>query len=154
MKSPIWIVAVVLGLACAPSRVQAMDDRAPRTQPRSPGLDAGRNAIDAKDFKSALAHLSQAANETPEDADVHSLLGYSYRKLGQFEKAMEHYRLALKLDRNHRGAHEYMGELYLEMGQLENAERQLQTLYKACPWFGRCEEFHDLKEAIARYKAG
>lgn len=153
MKSAIRIVAVVLGLAFAQARVQAMDDPVPRTQPRSPGLDAGRKAVDAKDFKSALAHLTQAAKETPEDADVHNLLGYSYRKLGQFEKAMEHYRLALKLDPNHRGAHEYTGELYLEMGQPENAEKQLNALYKACPWFGKCEEYNDLKEAIAKYKA-
>jgi hypothetical protein len=65
---------------------------------------------------------------------------------------MEHYRIALQLDPRHRGAHEYIGELYLEMDQLANAEEQLAALYKACPWFGRCPEHDDLKEAIEKYK--
>lgn len=46
-----------------------------------------------------------------------------------------------------------MGELYLEMDQLANAEKQLQALSKACPWFGRCEKYDDLKDAIEKYKA-
>jgi tetratricopeptide (TPR) repeat protein len=80
------------------------------------------------------------------------MLGYSYRKTGNFDKAMEHYQTALKLDRNHRSAHEYLGELYLEMNQLANAEKQLVTLKKACPFFGKCAEYDDLREAIDKYK--
>lgn len=86
-------------------------------------------------------------------ADVHNLLGYSYRKVGQFDKALEHYRVALNIDQNHRGAHEYIGELYLAMGQLTNAEKQLQALSKVCPWFGRCQEYEELKETIEKHKA-
>jgi len=154
MKPLAVIFAIVLGLALMQSQALA-DDRNPVdfSKPTSPNLEAGRKAVEAKDFKSALGHLTKAAGETPDDADVHNLLGYSHRKLSQFEKAMEHYRLALKIDPNHRGAHEYMGELYLEKGQLDNAERQLQALSKACPWFGRCPEHEDLKEAIEKYKA-
>jgi len=50
-------------------------------------------------------------------------------------------------------AHEYMGELYLETNRLAEAEKQLQALSKACPWFGKCEERDDLKAAIEKYKA-
>jgi len=154
MKPIVILFAMVFGLALMQSRALA-DDRpsVDFSKPKSPGLDAGRNAVEAKDFKGALGHLTRAARETPEDADVHNLLGYSYRKLGQLGPAMEHYRLALKLDPNHRGAHEYIGELYLELGQLDNAEKQLQALQQACPWFGRCEEYEDLKEAIVKHKA-
>jgi hypothetical protein len=66
---------------------------------------------------------------------------------------MEHYQRALKLDANHRSAHEYLGELYLDMNQLANAEKQLAALKKACPFFGKCAEYDDLKEAIDKYKA-
>jgi hypothetical protein len=66
---------------------------------------------------------------------------------------MEYYQRALKLDSNHRGAHEYLGELYLDMNQIENAERQLAALKKACPWFGKCGEYEDLKKAVDEYKA-
>ncbi len=154
MRPIAYISAVVLGWTLMQGPALA-DDR-PRvsfSKPQSPSLEAGRKAVDAKDFKAALGHLAKAVEETPDDADVHNLLGYSFRKVGQFEKAMEHYRRALSIDPQHRGAHEYMGELYLEMGQSANAEKQLQALYKACPWFGRCEEYDDLKEALEKYKA-
>jgi Flp pilus assembly protein TadD len=152
MKRAARILAIPMALAFAQS-LAAMDLPEPKPKPVSPSLEAGRKAVEAKDFNSALTHLVKAVVETPDDADVHNLLGYSHRKLGQFDKAMEQYQLALKLDRNHRGAHEYLGELYLEMGQLDNAEKQLQALNKACPWFGKCEEYEDLKDTIEKYKA-
>jgi len=46
-----------------------------------------------------------------------------------------------------------MGELHLEQDRLADAEKELQALSKACPWFGKCEEYEDLKTAIAKYKA-
>ena len=153
MKQRLLISAILLVWGLAPVLLSADDSPARRAEPRSPSLDAGRKAVDAKDFKSALGPLTQAAKETPNDADVHNLLGYSYRNLGQFDKVMEHYRLALNINPNHRGAHEYMGELYLQMDQPANAEKELQALSKACPWFGKCEEYDDLKEAIEKHKA-
>ena len=81
------------------------------------------------------------------------MLGYSYRKLGTFDKSMEHYQTALKIDSSHRNAHEYLGELYLDMNQPDNADKQLVALKKACPMFGKCEEYEDLKKAIDTYKA-
>jgi len=154
MKPIAYIYAVAFALVLLHGSALAVDsDPVDFSKPKSPGLDAGRKAVEAKDFKGALGHLTRAARETPEDADVHNLLGYSYRKLGQLGPAMEHYRLALRLDPNHRGAHEYIGELYLELGQLDNAEKHLQALQQACPWFGRCEEYEDLKEAIVKHKA-
>jgi Flp pilus assembly protein TadD len=116
-------------------------------------ITAGRKALDAKDYKAAIAHLTKAVQEEPKNADAHNMLGYSYRKAGNFDRSMEHYRTALKLDTNHRSAHEYLGELYLDLKQPENAEKQLAALKKACPFFGSCEEYDDLKKAIDAYKA-
>lgn len=153
MKSLAYVFAIVLGLTLMWSQAFAMDEPAPRRTPTSPELEAGRKAVDAQDYKSAIGHLTKAAQETPKDADVQNLLGFSYRKLGQYDKAMEYYQTALKLDSSHRGAHEYLGELYLEMDQPANADKELQALSKACPFFGKCEEYEDLKEAIDKYKA-
>lgn len=119
----------------------------------SSNLAAGRKAIEAKDYKAAVGHLTKAVQEEPKNADAHSMLGYSYRRTGVFDKSMEHYQTALKIDGNHRSAHEYLGELYLDMNQPENAEKQLAALKKACPFFGRCDEYEDLKKAIDTYKA-
>jgi len=124
-----------------------------RDKPESPEYEAGRKAVEAKDYKTALQNLTKAAQKLPNDADVHNLLGYSYRKLGDFDKAFEHYRTALKLDPGHRGAHEYLGELYLETDRPSEAEKELQAVKKSCPWFGKCEEYDDLKAEIDKYKA-
>jgi hypothetical protein len=56
----------------------------------------------------------------------------------------------LQIDPQHRGANEYLGELYLQIGQLDKAEERLEVLDKEC-FFG-CEEFDELKEAIADYR--
>jgi Flp pilus assembly protein TadD len=122
-------------------------------QPENPNMTAGRKAIEAKDYKTAVGHLTKAVQELPNNADAHNMLGYAYRKTNVFDKSMEHYQRALKLDANHRSAHEYLGELYLDLNQPANAEKQLAALKKACPFFGRCEEFDDLKKAIDAYKA-
>jgi len=125
----------------------------PKGKTENANIVAGRKAIEAKDYKGAVGHLTKAVQEEPKNADAHSMLGYSYRKLGTFDKSMEHYQTALKIDSNHRSAHEYLGELYLEMNQPDNAEKQLAALKKACPMFGRCEEYDDLKKALDTYKA-
>ncbi|HEY6198705.1 MAG TPA: tetratricopeptide repeat protein [Candidatus Binatia bacterium] len=146
-----YLFAVVFSLlAISPARA---DFERSRDKPESPEYEAGRKAVEAKDYKTALQNLTKAAQKLPNDADVHNLLGYSYRKLGDTDKAFEHYRTALKLDPGHRGAHEYLGELYLETERPSEAEKELQALKKSCPWFGKCEEYDDLKAEIDKYKA-
>ena len=149
MKSLLAVITLVLGLVFMQARAFAA---LPKAKPENPNVAAGREAIEAKDFKSAVGNLTKAVQENPKDADAHTLLGYSYRKLGTFDKSMEHYQKALKIDSNHRSTHEYLGELYLDMKQPANAEIQLQALKKACPFFGKCAEYDDLKEAIDKYK--
>jgi Flp pilus assembly protein TadD len=149
MNSLLAVITLVLGLVFTQARAFA---DLPDAKTENLNLVAGRQAIKAKDFKSAVKSLTKAVQENPKDADAHTMLGYSYRKLGTFDESMEHYQMALKIDANHRSAHEYLGELYLDMNQSGNAEKQLQALKKACPFFGKCSEYDDLKVAIAKYK--
>jgi len=152
MKTLLSVITLVIGLAfCQSAALADLPD--PKGKTENPNIVAARKAIDAKDFKSAVGHLTKAVQEEPKNADAHSMLGYSYRKVGTFDKSMEHYQTALKIDSGHRSAHEYLGELYLDMNQPDNAEKQLAALKKACPFFGKCEEFEDLKKAIDAYKA-
>jgi Flp pilus assembly protein TadD len=152
MKS-LWAVAVLaLSLVFVQDRGLA-DMPEPKGPSENTNVAAGRKALEAKDFKAAVGHLTKAVQEEPRNADAHSMLGYSYRKINNFDKSMEHYQTALKLDSNHRAAHEYLGELYLDLNQPENAEKQLAALKKACPFFGRCAEYDDLRKAIDAYKA-
>jgi Flp pilus assembly protein TadD len=151
MKLLLCVTALLLNLALVQTFALA-DLPAPKSTPENANMAAGRKAIEAKDFKAAVGHLTKAVQEDPNNADAQSMLGYSYRKLGTFDKSMDHYQRALKIDASHRSAQEYLGELYLDMNQPANAEKQLQALKKACPFFGKCEEYDDLKEAIEKYK--
>ena len=151
MKSLLVAITLIM-LVLTQTRASA-DLPEPKGGPQNPNMEAGRKAIDAKDYKAAVGHLTKAVQELPNDADAHNMLGYSYRKTGNFDKSMEHYQRALKIDSNHRSAHEYLGELYLDLNQMGDAEKQLAALKKACPLLGKCEEYDDLKRAIDNYKA-
>lgn len=152
MKIVSNLIVVLFVLCLVPPNGRA-DLPEPKEKIENVNIAAGRKALDAKDYKAAIGHLSKAIEEEPKNADAHNMLGYSYRKAGNFDKSMEHYQTALRLDRAHRSAHEYLGELYLDLNQPENAEKQLAALKKACPFFGRCGEYEDLKKAIDAYKA-
>src|ERR671919_1089807 len=149
----IRFMTLVVGLAVWQSLALADMPREKPAKTENPNIVAGRKAIEAKDYKAAVGHLTKAVQEEPKSADAHNMLGYSYRKVGTLDKSMEHYQTALKIDSGHRSAHEYLGELYLDMNQPDNAEKQLASLKKACPFFGKCEEYEDLKKAFDTHKA-
>jgi Flp pilus assembly protein TadD len=111
---------------------------------------AGKRAIDNKDWNAAIKSLSVAADHDPKNADIQNYLGYANRKLGQTDLAFKYYERALQLDPTHRGAHEYIGETYLMVNNLPKAEEHLSALKKIC--FMKCEEYGDLKVAIAEYR--
>jgi tetratricopeptide (TPR) repeat protein len=86
-----------------------------------------------------------------DDADAGNYRGYASRKTGDVAAAFGHYRRALTLNPKHRGAHEYIGEAYLMTGELAKAQEHLKVLDGLCTF--SCEEYRDLKAAIAAYKA-
>jgi len=92
--------------------------------------------------------LRDLANISPQDADIHNLLGFSYRKTGDLARAASHYEAALTLDPKHKGALEYQGELFLMQGNRAAAEANLAKLKKIC-WLG-CDALEDLKAALAK----
>ena len=102
-------------------------------------------------FEDALAELEELIAENDANADAWNLVGFSYRKLGKYDLSLDGYSRALAIDPRHTEAIEYLGELYLALDDLEQAERQLAKLRDICG--SGCEEFDELKEAVARYKA-
>ena len=117
-----------------------------------PVIASAKAAIAKKDWVAAQAGLKQALVANPRNADYHNLYAYSMRKGGNADMALvfQHYDEALRLDPKHRGAHEYSGEAYLAMNDLPKAKLHLAALDKLC-FFG-CEEYTDLKKAVAEYE--
>jgi tetratricopeptide (TPR) repeat protein len=150
MASRYLIAAAVI----LPAYAFCADFGGPATPVAQPDhLSAGRQAIEAKDWYRAIRELNLAQRDDPRSADVHNLLGYSYRKRANpdLPKAFEHYNMALKIDPDNRGIHEYIGEAYLMDKKPAEAERHLAQLERIC---GRsCEEYGELAKSIADYKA-
>jgi tetratricopeptide (TPR) repeat protein len=149
-------VSVLIALVAVPLPATAVDtgpvvSSGPTVNER---LDGARKAIARKDWNAALSELNAAAKEQPRNADVHNLLGYSYRKRASpdLAKAFEHYKRALDLDPKHKGAHEYIGEAYLMDKKPAEAEKHLAALEKLCG-NKTCEEYADLAKALAAFKA-
>jgi Tfp pilus assembly protein PilF len=140
---------------CVASLGAQAADTPPVSQPTAnERLQIARDAIAAKNWSRALAELNIAVRDEPRNADVHNLLGYSYRKQVQpnLAKAFEHYKRAIELNPNHKGAHEYIGEAYLMDKKPAEAEKHLAQLEKICG-NKTCEEYADLAEALTKYKA-
>ena len=137
------------GLAVlAPAVHAAMGD----PSPSDPAwLSAARADIKAQRYEQAAGALRTA--NAAESAEWHNLLGYALRKKTppDLAAAETHYKRALEIDPKHRQALEYYGELFLMKGDLAGAEGMLGRLDKVCVF--SCEEFRDLKAAIARFKA-
>ncbi len=134
---------VLLGSGVA----QALD-----TSPATPDkLGEARARIAEKNWPAALAELRKVNDSG--NADWNNLMGYALRKSdpGSYGEAARFYDEALRIDPRHRGALEYSGELFLMTGNLALAEQRLAALDKAC--FLPCEEYTDLKRAVARFKA-
>jgi tetratricopeptide (TPR) repeat protein len=96
--------------------------------------------------ESAIDLLHDELDVDPDNADIMSLPGYSYRKMQHYEDALTFYEWALKAEPDHRGANEYLGELYLETNQVDKAIEQLQILDNICRT--NCEEYSRLKQMI------
>lgn len=108
-------------------------------------------AMEAERYEQAIPLLNEILKRDARNADAFNYLGYTHRKLGNYEEAKKHYLEALKIDPEHKGANEYLGELYLETGDLPAAQERLRVLDDACGFFG-CEEYDELEEKIEAYK--
>jgi Flp pilus assembly protein TadD len=115
-----------------------------------PEFAAGKKAVVAEDWDGAIAVLKSAALRDPRNADIQNYIGYAYRRLRQMGPAIGHYQQALMLNPRHRSAHEHLGEAALVLGDAATAEQHLAHLEDIC--LIGCEEYDDLKRAIAGYK--
>ena len=106
--------------------------------------------IDKGDYHSAIDMLHDELDVDPDNADIMSLLGFSYRKTQNYDDALTFYEWALKAEPDHRGANEYLGELYLETNQFDKAIEQLQILDNICR--NNCAEYSKLKGMIDSYQ--
>jgi tetratricopeptide (TPR) repeat protein len=115
-----------------------------------PDFKAGKKALRAENWNGAIAVFELAALRDPTNADIQNYIGYAYRRQRQMGPAIGHYQKALMLNSRHRSAHEHLGEAYLVLGEAAKAQQLLEALENLC--LIPCEEYNDLKRAIAAYR--
>ena len=96
-----------------------------------------------KRYAKAQKLLLKSNKEKPLQADTLNYLGFTTRKLGDYENGEKYYLLGLEIDPNHKGINEYLGELYVVTNRMDLAKERLKVL-ETC----NCEEYSELKEII------
>ena len=81
---------------------------------------------DRSDFAAAIAQLKALGQD--DRADVANLIGYSYRKLGDYKVSQVWYERALQADPNHVKTWQYYGLWQVEQGNRDSAQYHLNRI--------------------------
>jgi tetratricopeptide (TPR) repeat protein len=80
-------------------------------------------------YTAARAKFDEATKADPKLAQAWNGLGYSYRKLGDYKKALAAYDKAIELRPGYPEATEYRGEAYLALNRIEDAKQAYLDLF-------------------------
>ena len=103
----------------------------------------GKTEKAQKQYAKAQKLLLKSNKKKPLQADTLNYLGFTTRKLGDYEKGEEFYLQGLQIEPDHNGINEYLGELYIATNRMDLAKGRLDVL-KDC----NCKEYKQLKEII------
>ena len=103
----------------------------------------GKTEKAQKRYAKAQKLLLKSNDKKPLQADTLNYLGFTTRKLGDYEGGEKFYLQGLQIEPNHNGINEYLGELYVATNRMDMAKERLEVL-KTC----NCEEYEELKEII------
>ena len=94
-------------------------------------------------YSQAFEKLEKAYKSDNKNPDILNYLGYTSRKIGNFEQAEKFYLKGLSIKPDHNGINEYLGELYVQTNRIDKANERLEVL-KNCS----CNEFQELELII------
>ena len=109
--------------------------------------EKGKKDKALSNYEKAFKLLVKSNKEKPNKADTLNYLGFTSRKLGDFENGEKYYLQGLAIEPDHVGINEYLGELYVATNRHNLAVERLEVL-KGCG----CKEYEELKSIIAGEK--
>ena len=117
-----------------------------------PGFIEGYRAAyvtiyDRNDYAAAIDQLKALGHD--ENAKVANLIGYSYRKLGDYKLSQVWYERALKSDPDHLKTWQYYGLWQVEQGNRDQAQYHLSRIASICGGT-TCEEYRSLAAALKK----
>lgn len=101
---------------------------------------------DRHDYASAIAQLKALGRD--DSASVANLIGYSYRKLGDYKVSQIWYERALQADPNHVKTWQYYGLWQVEQGNRDQAQYHLNKIAQLTGTGS--EEYRSLAEAMEK----
>jgi len=101
---------------------------------------------DRNDYAAAIEQLKALGHD--DRADVANLIGYSYRKLGDYKVSQIWYERALQADPNHVRTWQYYGLWQLEQGNRDQAQYHLNKIGQICGT--ECAEYRSLAAALEK----
>ena len=101
---------------------------------------------DRNDYAAAIEQLKALGHD--DHPNVANLIGYSYRKLGDYKLSQVWYERALKADPNHVLTWNYYGLWQIEQCNREQAEYHLSRIAAICGT--DCAEYRSLAEALEK----
>jgi tetratricopeptide (TPR) repeat protein len=101
---------------------------------------------DRNDYAAAIEQLKALGHD--DSANVANLIGYSYRKLGDYKLSQVWYERALKADPNHVLTWQYYGLWQIEQGNRDQAQYHLSRIAAICGT--DCEEYRSLAAALEK----
>jgi hypothetical protein len=125
-----------------PNKQSSFDDPAFATGYRS----AYATIYDRHDYGAAIDQLKALGHD--DHPNVANLIGYSYRKLGDYRLSQVWYERALKADPNHVLTWQYYGLWQIEQGNRDQAQYHLSRIAAICGT--GCEEYRSLAAALER----
>ncbi|MCF6322245.1 MAG: tetratricopeptide repeat protein [Rhizobiaceae bacterium] len=96
-------------------------------------------------YNEAIEILYSAPDQS--DPRILNYLGFSNRKLGNMDKALEYYHAAVATNPDFTLVREYLGEAYIQLGQLEKAREQLTQIERICGT-ANCREYSMLSKVM------
>ena len=101
---------------------------------------------DRNDYAGAIEQLKALGHD--EHPNVANLIGYSYRKLGDYKLSQVWYERALKADPNHVLTWQYYGLWQIEQGNRDQAQYHLSRIAAICGT--GCDEYRSLAAALEK----
>jgi tetratricopeptide (TPR) repeat protein len=101
---------------------------------------------DRNDYAAAIDQLKTLGHD--DSAAVANLIGYSYRKLGDYKLSQVWYERALKADPDHVKTWQYYGLWQVEQGNRDQAQYHLSRIAQLVGT--NSEEYRSLAEALAK----
>lgn len=109
-------------------------------------LEDGKAKNAEKKFRRALERCEKAVLFDERYHEAWNLLGFTARKIGDYDKAFKAYERCLAIKPDYAPAREYLGEAWLEKGDAKQARLQL-------VWLERLGATEELKKLRSHYDA-